>query len=76
MDYTHQTVNHSKTFVSPEGVDTNLIESSWRPLKDYFRKIKIRSVCSDCQDQFSVAAMIYKDKEAELKELHKDVHHQ
>jgi hypothetical protein len=70
--YIHQTVNHSKTFVSPEGVDTNTIESSWRPLKDHFRKIKIRSVCSECQDKFSVASMLYKDKEKELKERHKN----
>jgi len=36
MGYKHETVNHSKEFVTTEGVHTNLIESSWRPLKTFF----------------------------------------
>jgi hypothetical protein len=44
MGYVHQTVNHSETLVSPEGVDTNLIESSWRFVKDHFRLIKVRGL--------------------------------
>lgn len=38
--YIHKVVNHSDPenhFVSPEGVHTQRIESSWRPAKDWFR---------------------------------------
>jgi ISXO2-like transposase domain len=58
MGYKHETVNHSQTFVRPDGMNTNKIESNWRPLKDYFREIKIRSVCSACQDKFEEAKRI------------------
>lgn len=43
--YSHDTVNHSVEFVhyNPDGsnINTNLIESTWRPMKDFFRKPKV-----------------------------------
>lgn len=50
--YHHKTVNHSNKlnpFVSPDGTHTNRIEASWRPVKDYFRTIRLRSVCKECE---------------------------
>lgn len=38
--YTHKIVNHSdpeNPFIAPDGTHTQRIESTWRPLKDYFR---------------------------------------
>lgn len=38
--YIHQRVNHSdpeNRFFNPDGIHTQRIESSWRPIKDYFR---------------------------------------
>lgn len=70
--YTHQTVNHSAEFVSETGVHTNRIESSWRPLKDHFRRIKIRSVCPNCQAKFNdakVNAQEIEDKEERSKHI-------
>ena len=61
IGYIHQTVNHSETFVAENGVHTNRIESSWRPLKDYLRKIHIRSVCCDCQKKFNAAVIEAKE---------------
>ncbi|KAI6193574.1 hypothetical protein M3Y96_01032500 [Aphelenchoides besseyi] len=42
--YVHQVVNHSdpeNPFVTEDGVHTNRIKSSWRPLKDYFRTKRV-----------------------------------
>lgn len=72
MGYKHETVNHSKEFVTRDGKHSNKVESNWRPLKDYFRLIRIRSVCDECQDKFWVAHSLYKDKEKELETLYKD----
>lgn len=63
--YIHETVNHSKEFVTAGGVHTNLIESSWRPLKTHFRDIKIPSVCSDCKQKFSAAKEETKEMEGD-----------
>jgi transposase-like protein len=59
MGYQHEKVNHSdklNPFISPDGVHTNRIEASWRPAKDYFRTVKLRSVCLDCQEKMNEAS--------------------
>lgn len=68
MGYVHQVVNHSKEFVTKEGVHTNRVESNWRPMKDYFRDIKIRSVCADCQKKFEEAYEQTKEEEGDDEE--------
>jgi hypothetical protein len=70
LNYVHQQVNHSATFVTEEGVHTNRIESSWRPLKDRFRKIHIRSVCEGCQKKFNDAAVEAQEDVEKRKELY------
>jgi len=35
--YVHQTVNHSREFVTEEGVHTNRVESMWRPMRAFFQ---------------------------------------
>lgn len=37
LEYLYETVNHSKEFVTEEGVHTNRIESMWQPMRAYFR---------------------------------------
>ena len=37
LGYVHQWVNHSVECVSAEGVHTQRIEASWRPVKNFFR---------------------------------------
>ena len=71
--YEHQTVNHSSTFVTETGVHANRIEATWRPLKDHFRKIEIRSVCQTCQAKFNDAKVEGKDDNAKLQELYKKI---
>jgi hypothetical protein len=59
----HQKVNHSdkgNPFVSPDGTHTNRIEASWRPAKDYFRDIRLRSVCDGCQAKMKKVTDEYK----------------
>ena len=34
--YYHEVVNHSREFVTPEGIHTNRIESMWRPMRRFF----------------------------------------
>lgn len=54
--FIHEVVNHSakvNPFVSATGVHTNRIESSWRPLKDNFRSVRIRSICEECQTKLN-----------------------
>lgn len=34
--YPHRTVNHSREFVADNGVHTQRIEASWRPMRRYF----------------------------------------
>jgi len=36
----HDTVNHSVTFVAPSGVHTQNVESSWNRIKHKFKKMK------------------------------------
>ena len=35
--YNHRTVNHSLTFVAPDGTHTNNIESTWKAVKRQFK---------------------------------------
>jgi IS1 family transposase len=42
-NFRHQTVNHSLTFVAPDGTHTNSIESTWRAAKRQF-KLKLKLV--------------------------------
>lgn len=72
MGYKHETVNHSKEFVTKEGIHTNLIESSWRPLKTHFRDIKLPSVCSECKRLFSEAKEQTKETEGDDEETRKE----
>jgi transposase-like protein len=54
LGYQHKVVNHSdKTnpFVAPDGTHTNRIESS---AKDYFRTVRQRSVCTECQGKLNI----------------------
>jgi transposase-like protein len=37
--YDHRTVNHSLTFVAPDGTHTNSIESTWRAAKRQFKEM-------------------------------------
>ena len=37
--YNHRTVNHSLTFVAPDGTHTNSIESTWRAAKRQFKEM-------------------------------------
>lgn len=39
--YEHETVNHSKEFVTEDDVHTNRILSMWRPIRAYFRTRQI-----------------------------------
>lgn len=42
--YTHKIVNHSdpkNPFIAPDGTYNQRIESTWRPLKDYFRSKRV-----------------------------------
>ena len=45
-EYTHESVNHSVEYVAYDEdgnkIHTNLIESIWRPIKDFFRTRKVR----------------------------------
>lgn len=45
--YSHSSVNHSIEYVTYDEngrkIHTNLIESTWRPMKDFFRTRKVRS---------------------------------
>lgn len=34
--YIHRTVNHSRKFVAADGIHTQRIEASWRPMRRYF----------------------------------------
>lgn len=72
MGYVHQVVNHSKEFVTKEGWTTNRVESMWRPMKDHFREIKIRSVCIDCQKKFEEAYEQTKETEEDDEEARKE----
>ena len=38
-NFRHQTVNHSLTFVAPDGTHTNSIESTWRAAKRQFKEM-------------------------------------
>jgi hypothetical protein len=71
MGYVHEVVNHSKEFVTKEGVHTNRFESMWRPMKDHFRDIKIRSVCIDCQKKFEDAYEQTKEVDEDEEEARK-----
>jgi transposase-like protein len=72
MGYVHQVVNHSKEFVTKEGIHTNRVEAMWRPMKDHFRKIKIRSVCIDCQKKFEEAYKQTKEIDEDDEAVRKD----
>lgn len=57
LGYQHKKVNHSdklNPFIAPDGTHTNRIEASWRPAKDYFRTVKLRSVCKPCQEAMNI----------------------
>jgi transposase-like protein len=76
MGYKHEKVNHSETFVTKDGVHSNNIESSWRPLKNFFRDIHLPSVCKQCQEYFNLAKELTKGNEdngKERKEHYKDI---
>lgn len=56
MGFSHKVVNHSakiNPFVATDGTHTNRIESSWRPIKDFFRTVRVRSVCKSCELQLN-----------------------
>jgi hypothetical protein len=72
LGYIHKTVNHSKEFVTKDGVHSNDVEAAWRPLKDHFRQLRIRSVCDDCQDKFYVAHFLYKEQVTDVETIYKD----
>jgi hypothetical protein len=72
MGYVHQVVNHSKEFVTSSGVHTNRVESMWRPMKDHFRDIKIRSVCADCQKKFEDAYEQTREAEEDDEDMRKE----
>ena len=38
MGYTHKTINHSRMFISPDGVHTNDVNSLWALRKRRFKK--------------------------------------
>lgn len=57
LGFQHKIVNHSdkqNPFVAEDGTHTNRIESSWRPAKDYFRTVHLRSVCNECETKLNV----------------------
>lgn len=43
--YIHETVNHSREFVAADGVHTQRIEVSWRPMRRYFAGRYIPEEC-------------------------------
>lgn len=42
LGYAHQTVNHSRQFVAPDGTNTQMIEGCWALCKNFLRKNHVR----------------------------------
>ena len=66
--YEHRTVNHSLTFVAPNGIHTNSIESTWRAAKWLFKEMNgvsrlYTSNLKDFEPQFACPSALTKVKE-------------